>query len=422
MNVRPIADMSPGDCRGDGGNHLPSFYPALFWILVCLLLGAGIIRYPVAALWAARRGLLTWWEIVLPSLLPFFIVSELLMGLGFVSLLGCLLEPALRPMFNLPGSAGFILAVSYISGFPLCASLTSRIRRHEMCTRDEGERLMAFTSNASPLFMLGAVSVGMYRNPALGPVIAGIHYLSALLCGIILKTMLPALGPECKGAVNLNQSTPRKAASFFQSSMLKEQGFGSLLGETIQKTSLILLSIGGFITFFSVIIGVAEAGGVMGGIVHLLTPAAMLLHFDPSLLRASLYGLFEVTIGINQASQSPGTLAQQLMVIEALLAWNGLAVQAQVAGMIIGSDLRLWPYLLTRCLQIPLAVSLAYLATLTPYWRHLALPASCPSSQASWFPWMTGAYLPAGILAALLICFSLNRCWHYCLKRIIIIR
>ena len=370
------ADRWNHNVHGNRFQATRTFCITLFWILVCLGFGAGIIHYPMVAFAAARRGLLTWWEIVLPSLLPFFIVSELLMGLGFVPLFGALLEPVMRPLFNLPGSAGFIIAVSYTSGFPLCAVLTSRIRNDHLCTRNEGERLIAFTSNASPLFMLGAVSVGMYRNPALGPLIAGIHYLSNLLCGILLRFISQPPIPGQKPDVRPKQGLASRVGLLLQASRLERQNFGSLLGETVQKTSITLLTIGGFITIFSVVIGVAEAAGFFNALIRTLTPLAGLLHFDANILRSLLYGLFEITIGINETSKSSGSFVQQLLVIEALLAWNGLAVQAQVAGMMVGSDLRLWLYLLTRCLQVPIAVFLAYLITLMPIRNCLAVSSS----------------------------------------------
>jgi hypothetical protein len=97
-------------------NHRAIIKPSFFTAL-CLLCALGVICYPAASFQAAQRGLQTWWEIVVPSLLPFFIIAELLMNLGFVAFLGTLMNPAMRPLFNLPGSSGFILAVSYLSGF-----------------------------------------------------------------------------------------------------------------------------------------------------------------------------------------------------------------------------------------------------------------------------------------------------------------
>jgi sporulation integral membrane protein YlbJ len=403
-----------------GFQGLQTLLTTLFWVIICLCFGIGIIRYPGIVFASARRGLLTWWEIVLPSLLPFFIVSELLMGLGFVSLLGALLEPVMRPLFKLPGSAGFVIAVGYTSGFPLCAVLTSRIRSDRLCTQNEGERLMAFTSNASPLFMLGAVSIGMYRNPALGPLIAGIHYLSSLLCGILLRFMP---GPRSCPALTDGKRAGllTRVSSSLRASRLEKQNFGALLGETVHKTSTTLLAIGGFITIFSVLIGILDAAGFFTALITALTPLAQLFHLDTGLLKALMYGLFEITTGINEVSRSSGSFVQQLLAIEALLAWNGLAVQAQVAGMMTGSDLRLWFYLLARCLQVPIAVLIAYLATLLPALDYLTHPALAAGTAASWSPWTSGACVPAGIVLALFTVYTLNK-WRIRLKKIIIIR
>lgn len=399
----------------------PIPHVTLFWIIVCLCFGIGIIRYPAIVLAAARRGLLTWWEIVLPSLLPFFVVSELLMGLGFVALSGRLLEPAMRPLFNLPGSAGFIVAVSYLSGFPLCAALTSRIRRDNLCTRHEGERLIAFTSNASPLFMLGAVSVGMYKNPALGPLIALIHYLSNFLCGLLLKFTLKQPVSSLKQAGGPTPGTVPAPGSRHPASVPSGQNFGSLLGEAVNKTCVTLLAVGGFITIFSVAIGIMEAAGLFNALISALTPIFRLFCVDAGILRALLYGLMEITIGISEASKSSGSFVQQLLAIEALLAWNGLAVQAQVAGMLIGSDLSVRPYLLARFVQVPAAVLIAYLVSLMPIQDYLAQPAAAAGPAAPWLPWLQSAAMTAALVLIIAACRLLGNLWNR-LKLLIVIR
>lgn len=77
--------------------------------LVTLLLTISIIQYPKDTFDSAILGLNLWWNVVFPSLLPFFILSELLMGLGVVHALGVLLEPLMRPIFNVPGIGAFAL-------------------------------------------------------------------------------------------------------------------------------------------------------------------------------------------------------------------------------------------------------------------------------------------------------------------------
>jgi sporulation integral membrane protein YlbJ len=350
-------------------NHRAIIKPSFFTAL-CLLCALGVICYPAASFQAAQRGLQTWWEIVVPSLLPFFIIAELLMNLGFVAFLGTLMNPTMRPLFNLPGSSGFILAVSYLSGFPLCAILCNKLRRENQCTKNEGERLLAFTSNASPLFMLGAVSMGMYHNPALGPIIAGIHYLSNFICGLILKifsTPQPFAAQErhiLRNALNC----------FAASSQLKTKNFGQLLGETVRNATLTLLTVGGFITFFSVIVGLFQEAGILNLLLKLFSPLMALFDIDGSLLQGIFVGFFEITIGIQIISQSSSSLFAQILGIETLLAWNGLAIQAQITGMLADSDLHTRKYYLARLLQIPIAILITFMVFLLPLEDILAVP------------------------------------------------
>ncbi|NLC06519.1 MAG: sporulation integral membrane protein YlbJ, partial [Syntrophomonadaceae bacterium] len=80
-----------------------------------------MIFHPAEILAASTEGLLLWFQIVLPSILPFLIASELMMGLGVVHFLGKLLEPLMRPIFNIPGPGAFVAAMGYTSGFPVGA-------------------------------------------------------------------------------------------------------------------------------------------------------------------------------------------------------------------------------------------------------------------------------------------------------------
>src|SRR5690625_7139719 len=66
-----------------------------------------LIKFPDQSLEASIRGLKMWWEVVFPSLLPFFITAELLIGFGIVQFIGALFEPIMRPLFNVPGVGSF---------------------------------------------------------------------------------------------------------------------------------------------------------------------------------------------------------------------------------------------------------------------------------------------------------------------------
>ncbi len=79
-----------------------------------------IVFYPEIAFRASLDGLKLWFEIVLPALLPFFVMADLLMGLGVVHFVGSLLEPIMKPpLFKIPpGVGGFAVAMGLAGGYP----------------------------------------------------------------------------------------------------------------------------------------------------------------------------------------------------------------------------------------------------------------------------------------------------------------
>lgn len=54
---------------------------------IILLIMYGIVRNPELSLASAKEGLLLWFNVLLPSLLPFIILSDLLISMGFVKIL-----------------------------------------------------------------------------------------------------------------------------------------------------------------------------------------------------------------------------------------------------------------------------------------------------------------------------------------------
>src|SRR5690625_2743361 len=133
-------------------------------IIGALLLTGSLILYPQEVFEASIQGLNLWWEIVFPALLPFFIMSELLISLGAISIIGVLFEPIMRPLFNVPGAGSLALIMGLASGYPTGAKITAQLREEGKLSREEAERLVSFTNASSPLFIFGAIAVGFFHD------------------------------------------------------------------------------------------------------------------------------------------------------------------------------------------------------------------------------------------------------------------
>ncbi|MBE3587946.1 MAG: sporulation integral membrane protein YlbJ [Thermoanaerobacteraceae bacterium] len=325
-------------------------------------------------------GLSAWWNIVFPSLLPFFIVSELLMNFGVVHFMGILLEPVMRPLFNVPGAGSFVLAIGYTSGYPIGAMVTARLREQRLCTRIEAERLMSFTSNSSPLFMLVAVAVGMFHDPALGPLIAGAHYLSNLTLGLCLRFYGRRDREYIPRPAGGGYILRRALRELLRRQEQDRRTLGQIIGDAVKNAINNLLNIGGFIILFAVIIRLLTEAGFIHMLARGMGSVLIPLGLSPEVLPALASGLFEMTTGTKLASEAAAPLAHRLVAVAMILAWSGLSVQAQAASMIAGTDIRLGLFILVRVAHAVLAAvyTLIFLGPAAPLARAVVRPVFAP--------------------------------------------
>jgi len=334
----------------------------LFWTACALFFLAGMITHPKTVFEGAQTGLKAWWNIVFPSLLPFFIASELLMNFGVVHFMGVLLEPVMRPLFNVPGAGSFVMAIGFSSGYPIGSMVTAKLRSQGMCTRVEAERLMSFTNNSSPLFMLVAVAVGMFNNPSLGWIIAGAHYLSNITIGLALRFYArndTEYIPE--PPARSSRLVSRAFQQMLQRQRQDNRPLGKIMGDAVRNAVTNLLNIGGFIILFAVIIKLLTVAGFINTMADCLGVFLLPLGFSPEILPALASGFIEMTIGSKLASEAAAPLIQQVIAVGMILAWSGLSVHAQAAGMVSETDIRMYPFVISRVIHSFLAGLYTYI-------------------------------------------------------------
>jgi sporulation integral membrane protein YlbJ len=315
------------------------------------ILAVSLISFPQESLDASRRGLKMWWEIVFPALLPFFIVSEMLIGFGVVKFIGILLEPLMRPLFKVPGVGGFVWAMGWASGFPAGAKFTARLRQEGQLTQIEAERLVSFTNSSNPLFIFGAVSVGFFHNPRLGIILAMAHYLGNICVGVFMRFY----GKESPNetAKKTGNSKLREALSALHQTRIKDRRpIGKLLGDAVNSSIQTLLMVGGFIILFSVINKLLYHLHITAMLAKAVEVLLSSIAFPDMLSIPFISGLFEITLGSQLSSQiQDATLMEKAMVTSFILAFSGFSVQAQVASILAQTDIRFKPFFIARIFQ-----------------------------------------------------------------------
>jgi sporulation integral membrane protein YlbJ len=320
-----------------------------------------MILFPKESFDASVRGLNMWWEIVFPSLLPFFIISEMLISFGVVTFIGIILEPIMRPLFKVPGVGGFAWAMGMASGNPAGAKLTARLRQEGEVTQIEAERLVSFTNSSNPLFIFGAVSVGFFHNPKLGIILASSHYLGNICVGLIMRFY--GRDQENHRSRGRKKLTFRSAFSAVHQTRLKDnRPIGKLLGDAVTSSINTLLMIGGFIILFSVINKLLYHLQITALLANGVEVILSSLSFSEMFSIPFISGLFEITLGSKLTSQvHDATLLQQIMVTSFILAFGGFSVQAQVASILASTDIRFQPFFIARIMQGLFASFFAFL-------------------------------------------------------------
>lgn len=318
-----------------------------------------LIVYPEACYRAAVEGVGTWFNVVFPALLPFFVGAELMIGLGIIDLMGTMLEPFMRPVFRTPGLSSFVLIMSMTSGYPVGVKLTCRLRQQNKCTRAEGQRMLAFCSTSGPLFMIGAVAVGMLGNSQAGIIIAVSHYTASVMLGIIFCRIFRDNGYRRNtGCIFPNPKESIRA--MYRKRQEDGRPVGVLLGDAVRESVDTLLMVGGFIIIFSVVIEVCSVTGLLdflsGPVSSLLTRAAL----PSAIAKPVLSGILEVTTGSKMiASLASVPFIYKVLSVSFIIGWSGFSIHAQSISFISKTDLNSFIYMATKLLHGILALILS---------------------------------------------------------------
>ncbi len=294
-------------------------YLPLFSVLA---LGIGLMCLSQEAAAGARNALSVCGATLAPSLLPFFTLSNLLTALGLPALLSGGPGRAVGRLFHVSpaGAQAFILGLS--GGYPLGASVTADLRRAELISRDEGERLAAFCNNSGPAFILGAAGA-VFQSPAAGLLLFLTHVLGAATVGLLFRG---------KASPSGEMPAPPPVQSF-------AKALPAAVGKAVSST----LAVCGYVVLFGAIVGA-------------LTPFLAL----PSLARALVTGFLELGGGVAAfAGMAPTPL--HLACAAFIIGWGGLSVHCQTMGVLSDTDISCARHLAGRALCGLFAAAYTYI-------------------------------------------------------------
>ena len=284
--------------------------------LLCATLA--LMLYPQPSMEAAKSGLALCYNVIIPSLFPFFVLSSLVVELGLAGYLGRLLEGLMRPLFHVSGACASAFALGFIGGYPVGAKTAISLYENGMCTKTEAERLLAFCNNSGPAFILGVVGAGVFASSRVGVLLYLAHAAASICIGILFRFY--KAGPTARR----EERQPRP--------QFHAQRFTTAFTGSIKNSFLSTLNICAFVVFFTVVIQLLIRSGFLPGLAQVLGTVLAPFGLTPEWAQRLLTGALEISSGVWTLS-GDGTLSGKLILAAFMLGWAGISVHCQVAGM-----------------------------------------------------------------------------------------
>lgn len=303
-----------------------------FQTLFTLLCLALLFLFPSASFEGAKRGLLLWFNVVLPTLLPFLIFSNLCVQLHITQTFSTFLYPVLRHLMPISPDGCYPIAMGLLSGYPMGAKACADMVNTGKISIKEGQFLLSFCNNASPMFLLNYLFLQSLHITRHLPVLMGIMFASSLLCGYLYLLLHPIKHKkEASAAISDNEAS--SYPTYFQ-----------ILDRSIMNGFEIITKIGGYIILFSLL-------------------ANLICTYAPfsELINAILIGVLEITTGIQYISDSSLTFPVKLLLATALSAFGGLSSVAQTGSVLLHSPLKLTTYVTYKLLNSIICFTAMYI-------------------------------------------------------------
>ena len=301
----------------------------LLFICIILFFIVYSFFYPELMVNAAKNGIQIWFLQILPALLPFTVLSSVLVKSNFLK--------------SFQGNANLIACVltlvcGFVFGFPVGAKLSADFYKQNILSEKQATILSITTNNFSPMYVCGFAMPLLFSSPDYNQATYVLLYLIPLvLVSIYLMFHISKDHP-------LNIS---KRSEFHMDMQVMD--FSIINGFEA------LIKICGYIVLFSIVTAFS-----MHTISNIVT--------QPQMATTLLLGNLEITNGIKQLSTCNITLSIKYIVAIQLLSFGGLSGIAQTGSILSDARLSIHKYIIGKAI---LSLLLTLLSVIYVFFSHL---------------------------------------------------
>lgn len=217
----------------------------LFYTAAFLLLTFCILTNSRLSLYYAFTGLELWYRNMIPTLMPFMILSGTLIRMGLTEGFTTLVYPFVKPLFRVSRNVCYVMIMGFMCGFPMGAKCVADLYERGKLSRDEGAYLLAFCNNIGPVYFV-SFALPLIGCRRIAPCLAGMYGIP-LLYGLVLRYTRYR---NLYNAANTHDS--QTSANIFSAPAPPQKFLGSL-DESIRASLQSMLMLGGYMVLFNLL-------------------------------------------------------------------------------------------------------------------------------------------------------------------------
>lgn len=208
-------------------------------LIVCILTNSSL------SLYYASLGLELWFQKMIPALLPFMILSGIMVRMKLTEKMSMVLFPVLGPVYRVRKNVVYCMVLGFLCGFPMGARVTSDMLEHDMLSKKEGEYLLAFCNNIGPVYFCSFVLPLLERQLTL-PYLIGMYGIP-LLYGLFLRYTV------FQDALSATGSEICSYTTYGTDKKLKGLCLPDALDESVVTSLQSILTLGGYMILFNLL-------------------------------------------------------------------------------------------------------------------------------------------------------------------------
>lgn len=266
-----------------------------------ILLILFLLYFHESAIVGATKGLLLWYQTLIPSLLPFILITNALSETNAYYAVTHLFNNTSPKIYEL-----ITIALGNLCGYPIGGKILNDFVENKYITPTRANQILSIASQASPMFLIGYVYTNiLYKSIPLWLFLTSIYLPNLFL--YMLKPYTPVNNDS------FDYNTPKKVC----------------ICDTFLHAVQIMVIIGVYVMIFSIIL-------------EILTPICS------SSLCQYVLSFLEITTGLKQITMLSASYCLKVAIVCMLSSFGGLCSAFQIHGVLNYRNANIKKYLIDK--------------------------------------------------------------------------